>query len=80
MTPPIPGPPRSAHSSTDPVDIGRAVEQLIAQVDELRRSHDEVVDLSDVESVDLSRLDAQANLLERAHGVLSVTLAQLDRV
>ncbi len=56
------------------------MEQLIAQVDELRRSHDEVVDLSDVESVDLSRLDAQANLLERAHGVLSVTLAQLDRV
>ena len=86
MPGPRPGPPTapagSERAAIDPTQIRRDVHEFTAQVDEVRRAAQDRHDLAeDTESgIDLTTLDAQAELLERAHDVLTVALEQLDRV
>ncbi|GGF44340.1 hypothetical protein [Williamsia phyllosphaerae] len=90
MNQPIPGPrpgpptpsPVVERSAIDPSQIQRDVREYTAQVDEVRRAAQDRHDLGgDTEpGADLSTLDTQAELLERAHDVLTATLEQLDRV
>ncbi|GAA1462989.1 hypothetical protein [Williamsia maris] len=83
---PRPGPPTPStvaeRAAIDPAQIQRDVHQFTAQVDEVRRAAQDRHDLGgDTEpGIDLTTLDAQAELLERAHDVLTATLEQLDRV
>lgn len=83
---PRPGPPSPSlvaeRAAIDPAQIQRDVREFTAQVDEVRRAAQDRHDLGgDIEpGADLSTLDAQAELLERAHDVLTATLEQLDRV
>ena len=82
---PRPGPPTPSvvaeRAAIDPAQIQRDVGEFTAQVDEVRRAAQDRHDLGgDAEvGTELTTLDAQAELLERAHDVLTATLDQLDR-
>jgi ElaB/YqjD/DUF883 family membrane-anchored ribosome-binding protein len=85
MNQPLPGPrpvpgPRPAASpdepahTVDPDEIRRQVSELLEQADDIAAA---VGDAADSEA--LAQLARQAQLLEKAHGVLTDALEKVDR-
>ncbi|GAA2071513.1 hypothetical protein [Williamsia deligens] len=76
---PVPGADVSGADAVEPAEVTAQIREITDQIDAIVGDRSQDLD-DDADGTDIAALEATADLVDRAHGVLTSALDRLDRV